>query len=124
MRLSLVILASVLAVLAASERSADELTGTLKKIRDSRAITLGYRESSIPFSFLNRAAARSATRSTSATRSSTEAASELGSRPIEISIQDGHLGEPLRLLRSGDIDLECGSTTNNRLRRRRWPSRR
>ena len=50
--------------------SADELTGTLKKIRDSRANTLGVRESSPPFSFLNPGGARSATRSTSATRSS------------------------------------------------------
>ena len=53
MRLGLIILAGVLAVLAPPSVSADELTGTLKKIRDSRAITLGVRESSPPFSFLN-----------------------------------------------------------------------
>src|SRR5712691_6304992 len=33
---------------------AQELTGTLKKIKDGKAITLGYRESSIPFSYVNR----------------------------------------------------------------------
>jgi glutamate/aspartate transport system substrate-binding protein len=33
---------------------AQELTGTLKKIKDSKTITLGYRASSIPFSYLNR----------------------------------------------------------------------
>src|SRR6516162_2291382 len=33
---------------------AQELTGTLKKIRDSKTVTLGYRASSIPFSYLNR----------------------------------------------------------------------
>ena len=33
---------------------AQELTGTLKKIKDSKTVTLGYRESSIPFSYLNR----------------------------------------------------------------------
>ena len=31
-----------------------ELTGTLKKIKDSRTVTLGYRASSIPFSYLNK----------------------------------------------------------------------
>ncbi|MFM7573569.1 MAG: hypothetical protein ACKO4S_10635, partial [Snowella sp.] len=30
-----------------------ELTGTLKKIKDSGVIVLGVRESSIPFSYLN-----------------------------------------------------------------------
>src|SRR5271170_5812162 len=33
--------------------SAQELAGTLKAIKEAGAITLGYRESSIPFSFLN-----------------------------------------------------------------------
>ena len=33
---------------------AQELTGTLKKIRDSKTVTLGYRASSIPFSYLNK----------------------------------------------------------------------
>ena len=31
---------------------AQELTGTLKKIKDSKTVTLGYRESSIPFSYV------------------------------------------------------------------------
>ena len=33
--------------------SAQELAGTLKKIKETGAITLGYRESSVPFSFLD-----------------------------------------------------------------------
>jgi glutamate/aspartate transport system substrate-binding protein len=32
---------------------AEDLTGTLKKIKDSGAITLGTRESSVPFSYLD-----------------------------------------------------------------------
>ena len=32
---------------------AQELTGTLKKIKDTGAITIGHRESSIPFSYLD-----------------------------------------------------------------------
>jgi glutamate/aspartate transport system substrate-binding protein len=33
--------------------NAQELTGTLKKIKDTGTITIGHRESSIPFSYLD-----------------------------------------------------------------------
>src|SRR5262245_1487987 len=50
-------LALVLALAASPARSQaaaeGALTGTLKKIKDSGAIALGYRASSIPFSYLN-----------------------------------------------------------------------
>src|SRR5580765_1045661 len=54
MRLGLIILAGALAALTSQSLAAeDELTGTLKKMRDSRSVTLGVRENSIPFSFAN-----------------------------------------------------------------------
>jgi glutamate/aspartate transport system substrate-binding protein len=37
----------------AGQASGQELTGTLKNIKETGAITLGYRESSIPFSYLD-----------------------------------------------------------------------
>lgn len=40
------------AVLAMNAATAAELTGTLKKIQETGSITLGYRESSVPFSYL------------------------------------------------------------------------
>ena len=118
MRLSLVILASVLAVLAPRSLSADELTGTLKKIRDSRAITLGVRESSIPFSFLNPGGRPVGYSVDLCQEVVAEAASELGVGPIEIRYKTVTPENRFALLRSGDIDLECGSTTNNRLRQK------
>ena len=36
-----------------SSASAQELTGTLKKIKETGSITVGHRESSIPFSYLD-----------------------------------------------------------------------
>ena len=42
--------ALLLAVLA-GRAEAQDLTGTLKKIRDTGTITLGHRESSVPFSY-------------------------------------------------------------------------
>jgi glutamate/aspartate transport system substrate-binding protein len=49
------------------QANAEELTGTLKKIKETGAITIGFRDSSIPFSYLDD---RSALRLTSVTRSS------------------------------------------------------
>ena len=37
----------------AGQASAQELTGTLKNIKEAGAITLGFRESSIPFSYID-----------------------------------------------------------------------
>src|ERR1043165_3144768 len=37
----------------AGQAGAQELTGTLKNIKETGAITLGYRQSSIPFSYLD-----------------------------------------------------------------------
>ena len=38
------------ATLSAGQLAAQELSGTLKKIKETGSITLGHRESSIPFS--------------------------------------------------------------------------
>ena len=37
----------------AGQANAEELTGTLKKIKETGAITIGFRDSSIPFSYLD-----------------------------------------------------------------------
>ena len=37
----------------AGTANAEELTGTLKKIKETGAITIGFRDSSIPFSYLD-----------------------------------------------------------------------
>ena len=41
------------AALCASPAQAQDLTGTLKNIKETGAITLGHRDSSIPFSYLD-----------------------------------------------------------------------
>ena len=41
------------ACLAAAHANAEELTGTLKKVKETGTITIGYRDSSIPFSYLD-----------------------------------------------------------------------
>ncbi|HEY0567689.1 MAG TPA: amino acid ABC transporter substrate-binding protein, partial [Xanthobacteraceae bacterium] len=41
------------AAFCGAQANAEELTGTLKNIKDTGAITLGFRDSSIPFSYLD-----------------------------------------------------------------------
>src|SRR3990170_3889228 len=47
----LAVLAAVLAAALAAPAAAQELSGTLKKIKDTGTITIGHRDSSIPFSY-------------------------------------------------------------------------
>src|ERR1700692_277498 len=49
----LTIMASAIAAVSVltAPASAQQLTGTLAKIKDTRTITLGHRESSVPFSY-------------------------------------------------------------------------
>ncbi|OYV36766.1 MAG: amino acid ABC transporter substrate-binding protein, partial [Thiomonas sp. 20-64-5] len=44
---------TVVAAAALSSVQAAEFTGTLKKVKETNSITVGYRESSIPFSYLD-----------------------------------------------------------------------
>ena len=44
---------AVVAAAFAAQASAQDLTGTLKKVKDTGTITIGYRDSSIPFSYLD-----------------------------------------------------------------------
>ena len=41
------------AVICAGHADAEELSGTLRKIKDTGVINIGYRDSSIPFSYLD-----------------------------------------------------------------------
>ena len=47
------LIAAVAASVAYGPAMAQELTGALKKIKETGAITIGYRESSVPFSYLD-----------------------------------------------------------------------
>ncbi|MEO5738029.1 MAG: amino acid ABC transporter substrate-binding protein, partial [Variovorax sp.] len=47
------LLASGLGVAVAQTQTDASLTGTLAKVRNASAVTIGYRESSIPFSYLS-----------------------------------------------------------------------
>lgn len=95
----------------------DQLTGTLKKIKDSGVIVLGHRESSIPFAFRD-AGGRPIGYSIDLCKAiAQEAGAELGISDLRIEFQPVTPENRFARVRSGEIDLECGSTTDNQERR-------
>ena len=94
-----------------------ELTGTLAKVRAARAITLAYRESSVPFSYVS---ARGAPigYSIELCRKLADAIGEAVGRELELKWLPVTSETRIDAIVSGRADLECGSTTNNLERRR------
>jgi glutamate/aspartate transport system substrate-binding protein len=110
-----------LALLAAAPARADEtlLAGTLKKLHETGRIAIGYREASVPFSFLNRAREPVGYAIDLCREIADEAQAALGDgAALKVEFVPVTAETRLARLRAGDIDLECGSTTANEERRR------
>jgi glutamate/aspartate transport system substrate-binding protein len=90
-----------------------ELTGTLKKIKDSNTVTLGYRASSIPFSYLNKVHQPIGYSIDLCNEVVKQIASDLEGVEIGVSYKLVRAETRIPAVRSGEIDLECGSTTAN-----------
>ena len=90
-----------------------ELTGTLKKIKDSKTVTLGYRASSIPFSYLNKVHQPIGYSIDLCNEVVKQIASDLEGVEIGVSYKLVRAETRIPAVRSGEIDLECGSTTAN-----------
>jgi len=97
----------------AQEPEVAPLSGTLKKIKSTGTITLGYRESSLPFSYLNRRQQPIGYSMDLCREVVEEAAVELDGMEIKTALLPVTPGDRLEKVKSGEIDLECGSTTNN-----------
>jgi glutamate/aspartate transport system substrate-binding protein len=89
------------------------LSGTLKKIRSTGTITLGYRESSLPFSYLNKRQQPIGYSIDLCREVVEEAANELDGMEIKIAFVPVTSANRFDKVKSGEVDLECGSTTNN-----------
>jgi glutamate/aspartate transport system substrate-binding protein len=100
------------ALLAASAM-AQELTGTLKKVKESKAITLGYREASIPFSYLTAKGVPIGYSIDLCMAIIDQIKEELGKEDIAVKFSPVNSQNRIDLVVNGTVDLECGSTTNN-----------
>ncbi len=110
--------AVVLAALPAGSAQAQELTGTLAKVRENGTIAIGYRESSVPFSYLN-ARKEPIGYSIELCRALVTAIEDAVNRSLTIKWVPVTSDSRIDAVVSGKVDLECGSTTNNLERQKR-----
>ena len=105
-------LALAAAALAFSVQAQD-LTGTLKKIKDTGTITIGYRESSIPFSYLDDKQKPIGYAMDLCMKVVDAVKAELKMPNLKVDLQPVTSGNRIPQLQAGNIDMECGSTTNS-----------
>jgi len=99
--------------LIATPSSAQELTGTLKKIKDTGAITLGHRESSVPFSYYDDKQQVVGYAMDLCNKIADAVKKELKLSKLEVKLNPVTSATRIPLIANGTVDLECGSTTNN-----------
>ena len=88
-------------------------TGTLKKIKDTGVITLGVRDSSIPFSYLDDKQSYQGYSIDLCLKAVTAIQKQLGMAALSVKMNPVTSATRIPLMANGTVDLECGSTTNN-----------
>jgi len=104
--------AAALATLAMTA-GAQELTGTLKKIKETGTITIGHRESSIPFSYLDDKQQPVGYAMDLCAKIVDAVKADLKMPNLKVAYQPVTSANRIPLMQNGTIDLECGSTTNS-----------
>jgi glutamate/aspartate transport system substrate-binding protein len=87
--------------------------GTLKKIKDTGVISLGYRESSIPFSYYDEHQNVIGYSHEFMERAVEAIKQKLNMPNLVIRLTPVTPQNRIPLVQNGTVDLECGSTTNN-----------
>src|SRR5271154_1817250 len=95
------------------QASAEELTGTLKNIKETGAVTLGFRDSSIPFSYLDDNQKPVGFAIDICYKIVDAVKKELKLDKLEVKLNPVPSATRIPLMANGTVDLECGSTTNN-----------
>src|SRR6516225_6203250 len=113
MRTSKLTLALALTAFVAAPVAAQELTGTLKKIKDSGTITIGHRDSSIPFSYYDDKQQVVGYSMDICMKIVDAVKAELKMPNLKVALNPVTSATRIPLMANGTIDLECGSTTNN-----------
>ncbi|HXR55421.1 MAG TPA: transporter substrate-binding domain-containing protein [Casimicrobiaceae bacterium] len=117
MRTSKLSLALALLAFAAAPVLAQN-SGTLKKVKDSGTITIGYRDASIPFSYLN-AEQQPIGYAMDICHLIVDAVkTKLNMPNLKVALNPVTSSTRIPLMANGTIDLECGSTTNNAERKK------
>ncbi|OSN05307.1 glutamate/aspartate ABC transporter substrate-binding protein [Lonsdalea iberica] len=98
---------------AGSLAHAEELTGTLKKVKDNGVIVIGHRESSVPFSYYDNQQKVVGYSEAYSDRIVEAVKKKIGAPNLQVKLLPITAQNRIPLLQNGTYDLECGSTTNN-----------
>ena len=104
---------AVASVAAVQPAVAQDLTGTLKKISDTKTIVVGYRESSVPFSYLDNNQKPIGYHMDMCNKVVEAVKTKLKMPNLKVEMQPVTSANRIPLLQNGTIDMECGSTTNS-----------
>jgi ABC-type amino acid transport substrate-binding protein len=111
--LARLVAAAALALLLPGVAPAQELTGTLKKIKDSGTIAIGYREQSMPFSFRGPDGKPAGYSVDLCQRIVTGVQQQLKLAKLDVKWVAVTPENRIQSVVNGTIDLECGSTTSS-----------
>ena len=109
----LIVSTTWLVALLAFGAPAQQLTGVLKKVKDSGEITLGHRDSSVPFSFLDDKQQPVGYSMDLCLKVADAVKAELNLPSIKVKYNPVTSATRIPLVANGTVDIECGSTVNN-----------
>ena len=113
MFLNRTVLATVLATTLFSTPVFAQEANTLKKIKDTGVITLGHRESSIPFSYYDDKQQVIGYSHEIMLKAVDAIKADQKIDKLEIKLMPVTSANRITLVQNGTVDIECGSTTNN-----------
>ncbi|MCO6516791.1 MAG: glutamate/aspartate ABC transporter substrate-binding protein [Snodgrassella sp.] len=99
--------------LVSSTAFADELTGTLAKVKENGVIVVGHRESSVPFSYYGDNQTVVGYSQDYSDLIINAVKKELNMPNLQVKYLPLTSQNRIPLLQNGSYDFECGSTTNN-----------
>ena len=88
-------------------------SGTLDKIKQTGTITLGHRESSVPFSYYDDAQTVIGYSQELMLKTVDAVKDKLGLAKLDVKLMPVTSANRITLIQNGTIDIECGSTSNN-----------
>jgi glutamate/aspartate transport system substrate-binding protein len=106
-------LATIAGVILSGSVMAQDLTGTLKKIKDTGTITIGHRDASVPFSYYDDKQQVVGYAMDICNFVVADLKAQLKMPKLEVKLNPVTSATRIPLIANGTIDLECGSTTNN-----------
>jgi glutamate/aspartate transport system substrate-binding protein len=114
------LLVSASAALAQDNTAAapSERIDTLKRIKDTGAITIGVREASVPFSYIDAQKQPQGYSIDLCLKIADAIKTELKMPRLDVRFLPVTSSNRIGMVKSGKVDLECGSTTNTRDRQK------